>query len=387
MSKRDLKECKRFEQELHAKLLLFEQAREWADLSNVLMALHKIFSKENLNGEQFSEAFYQRRLARSQMKRTLGRRLAQCLNAQLPSGVHLNTLRIYDSIFSQIGSDGLVQDLGIYSSGLFPHVANCGKTVQAAAICLTLIFLEKHYLPLKTRLEPCLTGLITALLPIMEDEGNPNNPKVLDLFKKLVEGVGDATFCSTLWLLLLKTPKIRLPGIRLLRIINNFIILILLSIKYLSSSKVHRSWGLVLQTLELLLEDSNQLVQRGILDFIAQFMPLRSRVLWGGHNVRLLRAILALLRQNDGSLNRRIVFLLTSRYDDFGKMDAAARTYFERHVHGTLMAVATLSSTTPSSSPISTSYCLRIITCLLQEVEEIKSRIVPELSIPVLLYL
>ena len=148
--KRDIKEFKRFEQELYVVLLAFEQAREWADLSSVLMRLHKVFSTvpEVLSGggrgfggngdgsdpllvAQY-ESFYQRRLAKSNMKRTLGRRLAQCLNPQLPSGVHLNTLKIYDSIFSQIGSDGLVADLGLWSSGIFPHVANAGKQVKAA---------------------------------------------------------------------------------------------------------------------------------------------------------------------------------------------------------------------------------------------------------------
>jgi len=150
------KEFRRFEQELFSVVISFEQAKEWADLSNVLARLHRVFttvpeclrqkptaglSMEEL--KQQSEAFYRKRLTKSNMKKKLGRRLAQCLNPQLPSGVHLNTLKIYESIFNQIGAEGLVGDLGLYSSGLFPNIANVGKQVKAAL----LLLLEKHYLP------------------------------------------------------------------------------------------------------------------------------------------------------------------------------------------------------------------------------------------------
>ena len=46
--------------------------------------------------------------SRLNIKRTLCRRLAQCLNPQLPAGVHLNTLKIYDSIFSQLNKESMV---------------------------------------------------------------------------------------------------------------------------------------------------------------------------------------------------------------------------------------------------------------------------------------
>src|SRR5689334_10313828 len=40
--------------------------------------------------------------------------------AELPGGVHLKTLQVYDTIFRRIGPELIVRDLSLYSAGLFP---------------------------------------------------------------------------------------------------------------------------------------------------------------------------------------------------------------------------------------------------------------------------
>ncbi len=171
LSEREQREYRKFEQELFSVLLSFENAREWADLSNCLIKLYKVFNLdvtaeshaverrevererqerladqrervrlsqiETVGGSSSSTSCPQSsdggnvlvsassRLTRigggakdsrapsvfspvgvymthgsSCYRRTLCRRLAQCLNPQLPTGVHLNTLKIYDSIFN-----------------------------------------------------------------------------------------------------------------------------------------------------------------------------------------------------------------------------------------------------------------------------------------------
>jgi len=49
----------------------------------------------------------------------VAKRLFQCLNSSLPSGVHLTTLQTYELIFSRIGSARLARDLAFYTEGIF----------------------------------------------------------------------------------------------------------------------------------------------------------------------------------------------------------------------------------------------------------------------------
>ena len=401
-----------------------------------------------------------------------------------------------------------------------------------------LLLLDKHYLPLKSRLEPCMTGFVTALLPCIEDDADPNSPTVMALLRKLCDAVGEKLFCSILWLLLLKTPKIRLPGIKLLRTIvqddvsraarfasqtapefstaipqlsSDHFLNVTSSIGSSVDAQIggnHASVGVVtthsvththstlragssgrqlslhddsrfpigvdklpesridalfpdrnilmMKTLEALLEDSNNLVKRGILDFMCTFLPLRSRV-WPSlaHKIQILRQILVLLNLNDGSLNRRVTMYLTNRQDDFGGLD---EDYYRLFVHRPMVAVfqqdlllpllsvnggdaSVLYSSGillrpspcgPSSGTLAgdvvvrggvpeqegtigggskqgaifddwletmqpspnagitvkgSTSCLRVVTYLLQEVEEIRESLVAALTIPVLLYL
>jgi hypothetical protein len=64
----------------------FEKNREWADIGNWLYKLEEV-----LKGQSFSQL---------PEKLIIGKRLAQCLNPNLPPGVHGTALRIYDHIFS-----------------------------------------------------------------------------------------------------------------------------------------------------------------------------------------------------------------------------------------------------------------------------------------------
>ena len=51
-------------------------------------------------------------------KAIVAKRLAQCLNPALPSGVHQKALEVYSFIFSMIGRDALSNDLPLYLPGL-----------------------------------------------------------------------------------------------------------------------------------------------------------------------------------------------------------------------------------------------------------------------------
>lgn len=115
-------------------------------------------------------------------KLIVSKRLAQCLNPALPSGVHQRALDVYSYIFSTIGvsscypidlndtnacqTEGLRRDLLTWSSGLFPFFQYAATSVRPLLISLY----ETHYLPLGDDLRPATKALILALLPAMEEE-------------------------------------------------------------------------------------------------------------------------------------------------------------------------------------------------------------------------
>ena len=98
-------------------------------------------------------------------KLLIGKRLAQCLHPALPSGVHLKALECYNLILSQIGSARLAQDLFIYSVGLFPLLGQASIAVRP----VLLNIYESHFLPLKSKLYPGLSGFLVALFPGIEE--------------------------------------------------------------------------------------------------------------------------------------------------------------------------------------------------------------------------
>lgn len=64
----------------------------------------------------------------------VAKRLAQCLNPALPTGVHQRTLDVYVHILTVIGEDALVRDLPAWSSGLFPFFQYAATSVKVPSL-------------------------------------------------------------------------------------------------------------------------------------------------------------------------------------------------------------------------------------------------------------
>lgn len=96
---------------------------------------------------------------------TIGKRLAQCLHPNLPSGVHLKALETYDIIFKSIGPCRLSQDLFIYTAGLFPLMGHAAMNVKPVLLDLY----ERHFVLLGKHIKPGLNGLLLGLLPGLEE--------------------------------------------------------------------------------------------------------------------------------------------------------------------------------------------------------------------------
>ncbi|XP_072855264.2 protein DOP1A isoform X1 [Pogona vitticeps] len=261
----------------------FEYSSEWADLISSLGKLNKVLQ----NNAKYQVV---------PKKLTVGKRLAQCLHPALPGGVHRKALETYEIIFKIIGPKRLAKDLFLYSSGLFPLLANAAMSVKPALLSLY----EVYYLPLGKTLKPGLQGLLTGILPGLE-EGSEYYERTNTLLEKVAAAVDQSAFYSALWGSLLTSPAVRLPGITyVLSHLNRK-----LSMEdqlYIIGSDIE----LMVEAVSTSVQDSSVLVQRSTLDLILFCFPFHMSQATRPDMIRILSASLHVVLRRDMSLNRRL---------------------------------------------------------------------------------
>ncbi|XP_036752849.2 protein dopey-1 isoform X8 [Manis pentadactyla] len=261
----------------------FEYSSEWADLISALGKLNKVLQ----NNAKYQVV---------PKKLTIGKRLAQCLHPALPGGVHRKALETYEIIFKIIGPKRLAKDLFLYSSGLFPLLANAAMSVKPTLLSLY----EVYYLPLGKTLKPGLQGLLTGILPGLE-EGSEYYERTNTLLEKVAAAVDQSAFYSALWGSLLTSPAVRLPGITyVLAHLNRK-----LSMEdqlYIIGSDIE----LMVEAVSTSVQDSSVLVQRSTLDLILFCFPFHMSQATRPDMIRILSAALHVVLRRDMSLNRRL---------------------------------------------------------------------------------
>ncbi|XP_075952583.1 protein DOP1A [Anarhichas minor] len=261
----------------------FEYSSEWADLISALGKLNKVLQ----NNAKYQVV---------PKKLTIGKRLAQCLHPALPSGVHRKALETYEIIFKIIGPKRLAKDLFLYSSGLFPLLSNAAMSVKPVLLGLY----ETYYLPLGKTLKPGLQGLLTGVLPGLE-EGSEYYDRTNTLLEKVAAAVEQTAFYSALWGSILTSPAVRLPGV-------SFVLLHLnrkLSMEdqlYVIGSDIE----LMVEAVSTSVQDSSVLVQRSTLDLILFCFPFHMSQATRPDMIRILSAALHVVLRRDMSLNRRL---------------------------------------------------------------------------------
>ena len=107
----------KFEKKLVNILNSSSNAKSWTDLLPIAKEI-LIHLKKNEKEIDFSKI---------STKHMLAKRLAQCLNPQLPAGLHEAVLETYEIILKDIllkNNNLLGENLGFYASGLFPFFQN-----------------------------------------------------------------------------------------------------------------------------------------------------------------------------------------------------------------------------------------------------------------------
>ncbi|KAM5256859.1 protein DOP1A isoform 1-T1 [Ctenodactylus gundi] len=284
----------------------FEYSSEWADLISALGKLNKVLQ----NNTKYQVV---------PKKLTIGKRLAQCLHPALPGGVHRKALETYEIIFKIIGPKRLAKDLFLYSSGLFPLLANAAMSVKPTLLSLY----EIYYLPLGKTLKPGLQGLLTGILPGLE-EGSEYYERTNTLLEKVAAAVDHSAFYSALWGSLLTSPAVRLPGITyVLAHLNRK-----LSMEdqlYIIGSDIE----LMVEAVSTSVQDSSVLVQRSTLDLILFCFPFHMSQATRPDMIRILSAALHVVLRRDMSLNRRLyAWLLGPRSTRHSNPEEHATYYF-----------------------------------------------------------
>ncbi len=287
---------------------LFDTAlQEWADYIAFLSRLQKALQAQPEGIHVIPD------------KQTVAKRLAQCLNPALPSGVHQKTLEVYALVFALQGRDGLSHDLALYLPGFSSTLTFASLTVRP----LFLSLVEDHILRLPVNiLRPALKAVILSLLPGLEEETSEDFDRVLDVLNKLKSlftTAGSAgIFWQCLFLASVTSPSRRLGVLAYL-------------IRYLprlgpSTSKPENRTanatadatltvtdpepGLLIRCFATGLSDKQILVQRTFLDLLVTHLPLNASF-YKEQVVRedfmiLVTAAASVVLRRDMSLNRRL---------------------------------------------------------------------------------
>ena len=301
----------KFDKKITNKILpKFTNAKEWPDLMTILKNL-----KNNLNKYSTSN------MGILTDRVTLSKRLAQCLNPSVPGGLHEMALEIYSMLYDNIkkyNNNLLGDNLGLYSSGLFPFFIYASAQNK---IKFLENIIKKHYLTLeKCEFKLCLSGMLICILPGLEEQNETLQKTIKEIFKESRNILGDEYFYGILWSIIFKNSRLRIDCIKY---INETIPIY----KDLSENESEfeickknffpNTSILVLNSLKVLIEDSDLQTQRISMDFIISHFPLNNNILEENDKINLLISGLKLLIKNDYSTTRRLlIWLLGAGQDD-----------------------------------------------------------------------
>ncbi|KAL6924701.1 hypothetical protein FSST1_001975 [Fusarium sambucinum] len=307
-------------------LVLFETAlEEWADYISFLNKLLKALQARPKSVNTIPS------------KATVAKRLSQCLNPSLPSGVHQKALELYNLVFSVIGKDGLSRDLPLYLPGLATVLSFASLSVRAPYLDL----LERHFLGIDPRsLRPAMKSMILALLPGLEEETSEDFERTLRLVESFKHAIrpsyseviteqhssGDTFFWQCFFLASITSQSRRSGALAyLIRFLPPLGPQAAPDDKNPATTQSNTNEetqsklatvvtspepGLLLRCFASGLSDEQLLIQRGFLDLLVSHLPLNAHVIQSRVKPDdlelLLKAAVGVVTRREMSLNRRL---------------------------------------------------------------------------------
>ncbi|KAJ5367814.1 Dopey N-terminal [Penicillium brevicompactum] len=318
------KNYRRYASSVERALSLFDNAlQEWADYISFLSRLLKALQTHPPDQPIVPH------------KVQVSKRLAQCLNPSLPSGVHQKALEVYTYIFGLIKLEGLSHDLPLYFPGLSPTLTFASLTVRP----LFLSLVEGYIVDLEPwAIRPALKAIILALLPGLEEETSDDFEPTLRTINKLRDAAGRLEtqrtseagasgqyFWQCLFLASITNPSRRLG---VLAYLNRYLPKLGISDRRPSiaggndildtppemlaaaDSVILPEPGLLIRCIASGLSDDQLLVQRNFLDLLVTHLPLSSPILQkriAASDLRtLVIAAVGVVTRREMGLNRRL---------------------------------------------------------------------------------
>ena len=321
------KSYRRYASNVERALSVFDSAlQEWADYIAFLGRLLKALQSKPPDTTDIPH------------KALVAKRLAQCLDPSLPSGVHQKTLEIYAYIFSVLDRDSLSRDLLLYLPGLSPTLSFASLSVKPSLLSLFETFIVQLN---PSILRSALKAIVLALLPGLEEETSEEFERTLALFNRFRHAVGqdldtnaasshfsgDQYFWQSLFLASITSPSRRqgalayltreLPGVGgptdFYWSINAQEGLEKGALRDLPpevEAVTSPEPGLLIRCFAAGLHDEQLLIQRGFLDLLVTHLPLHSAVLQEKVSARDLQLLVAaaasVVARREMSLNRRL---------------------------------------------------------------------------------
>ncbi|KAJ9325836.1 hypothetical protein DTO027B5_3864 [Paecilomyces variotii] len=318
------KNYRRYASSIERALSLFDTAlQEWADYISFLSRLLKALQSHPPD------------LPIVPHKTIVAKRLAQCLNPSLPSGVHQKALEVYTYIFSLIKPEGLSHDLPLYLPGIAPTLTFASLSVRPLFLSLVETFLPDLE---PWAIRPALKAIILALLPGLEEETSDDFETTLRIINKFrnvssqmrtqrpsdnADSSGQY-FWQCLFLASITNPSRRMGVLAYLNrhlpklgmtdhknvISDDGNLQIPEQLLATAESVISPEPGLLIRCFATGLADDQLLVQRNFLDLLVTHLPLHSPILQSritrADLQKLVIAAAGVVTRRDMSLNRRL---------------------------------------------------------------------------------
>ncbi|KAJ8968480.1 hypothetical protein NQ317_003638 [Molorchus minor] len=163
-----------------------------------------------------------------------------------------------------------------------------------------LTIYETHFVPLRDRLRPALSGFLSGILPGL-DTGSDHFDRINLLLENVCEGVDPPYFYTCIWQCVANNSPVRLAAISY--------VLAHYSRKLPMEDQLYlmgHDIGLMVTGLCAAVQDASVLVQRSALDLLMVCFPMQNKQLLYADMVRLVTAALSTILRRDMSLNRRL---------------------------------------------------------------------------------
>ena len=293
------KTIEKFNSKLSSKLAAAATAKSWSDLLPIMKDIYSFLKINNTyNFDKIVD------------KLLLGKRLAQSLNPECPGGLHEVTLDVYEILLKNImtqNNNKLMENLHVYAYGLFPFFPNA--TIPNKQKFLEKIVKGVFYKLNRTELKLCLPGLLSSLIPGLDDNNEDTTKFIYSSFNELVK-IDKRNFFGVYWMLLLRCKHLRNSGIKYL--LEN-------TTKYKDISDENKknevlenefpniNTTVINALCEIIKEPEVPLLRNGM-DFITSRLPLTkdNTMLTDEAKITLINGALFLLVKNEASTVRRL---------------------------------------------------------------------------------